>query len=606
MQWKSTLHKIKSFIKMVKGSQKHFLTLILIGGCARAMVPFLGFFFSAQIINCFINKNYDMAMWNIFSMLVSELFVGILGKITSAKVEVIRDSVDEQIKQRLSAKAYELQYDHFERQSTLEELRKTELAMRGMGGIGSQIDNLSVMVENLFGILYSIGFTCMLFLEIQANTANLWDALGSILILIAAYCLAIWVYMKNNEKTSIAFNEMNERNNYVNGLWGYVYGFISNQRHAKDIRVFQMQDTFVKKMETLNKQALGFYVQVGGKTARYFAQSAFVGQLLSGIAYIIIGLKAIQGLIPVGNVLLYVGAMNQIGSQFLSFAMLSSNFMARAEVLDTYAQFLSRPSMSYDGTLPIEKRDDGEYLFEFHDVSFHYPGTSQEILSQVNLQFRVKEKMAIVGRNGAGKTTLIKLLCRLYEPTKGFITLNGIDIRKYSYQEYVQAFSVVFQDFSLFSMTLGGNLAGKDSYDVKKAWDVLERVQMKEKIAALEDGLHTRLYNNNGKGVDVSGGEAQKIAIARALYKDAPFVILDEPTAALDPFAESQIYENFNQMIENKTAIYISHRMSSCKFCDRIVVFDSGRVCEEGTHETLLKKNGIYAGLYETQAQYYA
>ena len=213
--------------------------------------------------------------------------------------------------------------------------------------------------------------------------------------------------------------------------------------------------------------------------------------------------------------------------------------------------------------------------------------------------------MAIVGKNGAGKTTLIKLLCRLYEPTKGYITLNGIDIRKYNYKEYVQCFSVVFQDFALFSMPLDENVAGCEDIENDRLENVLIEVDLKERIDKMNDGVKTQLYNNNGEGVDISGGEAQRLAIARALYKDAPFVILDEPTAALDPIAESEIYDNFNSMISNKTAIYISHRMSSCKFCNVIIVLDKGKIVECGSHDELLEQKGIYAELYDTQAQYY-
>jgi ATP-binding cassette subfamily B protein len=158
----------------------------------------------------------------------------------------------------------------------------------------------------------------------------------------------------------------------------------------------------------------------------------------------------------------------------------------------------------------------------------------------------------------------------------------------------------------MFSLPVGENIAASSKVDEERAWEVLEEVELAERVRKMKDSLKTQLYNNNGAGVDVSGGEAQRLAIARALYKDAPFVILDEPTAALDPIAEAQIYENFNEMVRNKTAIYISHRMSSCKFCDRIVVLDAGNIAEMGTHDTLLAENGIYARLYQTQAQYYA
>ena len=271
----------------------------------------------------------------------------------------------------------------------------------------------------------------------------------------------------------------------------------------------------------------------------------------------------------------------------------------------TYEEFINRPNMHYDGTLPIEKRDDNEYELSFRNVSFCYPGTEDYILKNVSLDFKIGQKMALVGRNGAGKTTLIKLLLRLYEPTGGEICLNGINIEKYDYEEYMQIFSVVFQDFKLFAFPLDENIAAGEQVDKARLKQVLTKIGLNEFAERLPQKKRTLLYQENGEGVTPSGGEAQKVAIARALYKNAPFVILDEPTAALDPIAEAGIYENFDSLVGEKTAVYISHRMSSCKFCDRIVVLDHGEIAEEGTHEQLLEQNGIYAKLYQTQAEYY-
>ena len=366
-----------------------------------------------------------------------------------------------------------------------------------------------------------------------------------------------------------------------------------------------MQETLLKKSRDFSHKALGIYLDVAKQIGRIQCLSVLANTIASGISYIFIGAKALYGVIPIGNVLLYTGAINRAADSFMKFMEEFDQFLYRLEILDTFTEFINGPSMSYDGTLPIEKRDDGLYHFAFHDVSFSYPETDIQVLSHVNLEFNVGQKMAIVGRNGAGKTTLIKLLCRLYEPTSGYITLNDIDIRKYNYKEYVQAFSVVFQDFAMFSMPLDENISCGEEVGKEKLDNALKNVDLKERVYKMKDGAHTQLYHDNGEGVDVSGGEAQRLAIARALYKDAPFIILDEPTAALDPISEAEIYENFNDMIKNKTAIYISHRMSSCKFCDVIVVLDHGKIAEKGNHEELMNKNGIYADLYNTQAQYY-
>ena len=212
-----------------------------------------------------------------------------------------------------------------------------------------------------------------------------------------------------------------------------------------------------------------------------------------------------------------------------------------------------------------------------------------------------------MGENGSGKTTFIKLLCRLYDPQQGQILLNGIDIRKYNYRDYMNIFSVVFQDFRLLSQTIGANVAGSADYDRARAEKALIDAGFGERLETLPKGMDTMLYKNfDDEGVEPSGGEAQKIAIARALYKDAPFIILDEPTAALDPIAEAEIYEKFNEISGDRTAIYISHRLSSCKFCDEIAVFDKGMVIQQGKHEDLLKDpDGKYSELWNAQAQYY-
>ena len=261
----------------------------------------------------------------------------------------------------------------------------------------------------------------------------------------------------------------------------------------------------------------------------------------------------------------------------------------------------------YQGSLTVEKRDDNEYYVEFRDVSFKYPGSDVWALRHVNLKFKVGEKLAVVGMNGSGKTTFIKLLCRLYDPAEGEILLNGVNIKKYNYDEYMSVFSVVFQDYRLFAFTLGQNVAARTDYDEERVKHCLHQAGFKERLETLPNGTETYLFKNYDKnGVEFSGGETQKIALARALYKDAPFIILDEPTAALDPVSEYEVYSNFNRISGEKTAIYISHRLASCRFCDKIAVFDHGEIIQRGSHDELVAdKNGKYYELWHAQAQYY-
>ena len=235
------------------------------------------------------------------------------------------------------------------------------------------------------------------------------------------------------------------------------------------------------------------------------------------------------------------------------------------------------------------------------------PATRWNVIKDLNLEFDIGERMALVGKNGSGKSTFIKLLCRLYDVTEGCIKVNGIDIRKYDYREYCNLFSVVFQDFVIFAIPVGENIAASAQVDKEKALDALDRAGVGERVRELPEGLAVCVGKDfDEAGVIFSGGEKQKMAIARAIYKDAPFVIMDEPTAALDPQAECEVFAGFDKMVGSKTALYISHRLASCRFCQDILVFDAGKVVQRGSHEELERQEGLYKELWEAQAQYYA
>ncbi|MDE5679135.1 MAG: ABC transporter ATP-binding protein/permease, partial [Lachnospiraceae bacterium] len=246
------------------------------------------------------------------------------------------------------------------------------------------------------------------------------------------------------------------------------------------------------------------------------------------------------------------------------------------------------------------------HTIEFKNVDFTYPNTEVQVLKNVSLTLHAGEHLSVVGLNGAGKTTFVKLLCRLYDPTAGEILLDGVNISEYDYNEYMQLFSPVFQDFKLFAFSMKENIILGDDMKQEAVLPLVKQVGLEEKVSSMEKGLDTSLFKfYEEDGIEPSGGEQQKLAIARALYKKAPVVILDEPTAALDPVAEYDIYRQFEELVGGKTAVYISHRLSSCKFCDRIAVFSEGRVAEYGAHDELLKLGGIYAEMFAAQAQYY-
>lgn len=603
---KEKLKNVAAFIQLISKEQKSVGAVILLGAFAKATIPFLGLFFSSRILNLIIEQSYDECGRNVACMLVSQLVLGLIAQACSQNMSLQKQRGEDGIKRRMAEKAYILEYEEYEKQETMDAIRRANNTGMSMGGVEHQIELIYGMAEQLFAALYAMAFLVLLFLQVDAQAGNFFTSYAATLVLLLLYVGLFGFSAKIADAIQQLQVKVQEDNDHVNAMYGYLCSTVEDEKNAKDMRIYRLQDYFGEKNEELIGVSGKLYLEFGKKMGIHMGKNSAINQLQAALAYIFVGAKAYYGVVGIGDVLLYVGAINRLVTALTEFVKKMAAFQMGQMYLKTYEEFLNRPDMSYDGTLPVEKRDDGRYEFEFHDVSFCYPDSEMPVLSHVNLKLDIGEKLAIVGQNGAGKTTLVKLLCRLYEPTEGYITLNGIDIRKYNYREYTSVFSVVFQDFCMFSMPLDENVAAGEKVDEERLAAVLDEVALSERVAEMKDGTKSRLYNNNGEGIDISGGEAQRLAIARALYKDGPFVILDEPTAALDPIAEAEIYENFNQMVDKKTAIYISHRMSSCKFCDKIVVLEQGRIAETGTHRELLAVQGIYAKLYETQAKYYA
>ena len=383
-----------------------------------------------------------------------------------------------------------------------------------------------------------------------------------------------------------------------------------NRSASADIRVYAQDRFLFQKADDPALDGFGPNSAIGrasrGGRGLLMAASVGITRAYSGAVYLFAGLKALGGAFGVGSIAQYVGALAGLSNGAANLLSVLADLRENAEFLLPFFQLLDMPNRMYQGSLTTEKRSDRNYEIEFQDVGFQYPNTDAWALRHVSMKFKVGQRLAVVGENGSGKTTFIKLLCRLYDPTEGVILLNGIDIRKYRYDDYLALFSVVFQDFRLLSQPLGKNVAAAEEYDRQRAEQCLIKAGFGERLASLPKGLDTCLYRNfDEDGVEISGGEAQKIALARVLYQDAPFIVLDEPTAALDPEAEAEIYTKFNDIVEDKTAVYISHRLSSCRFCGEIAVFDGGRVVQQGAHDDLVEAPGKYRSLWEAQAQYY-
>ena len=578
--------------------------VIVIGSLCGAAVAYVNSILYAKIIDKLMLKNYNGAISLVFIMVLS---IWLINMVYQACNQVFRQYADpsrDETRKRTARKTFRMEYEEFEKEDTLLAFRRIQNGEISSGSVSDQLHNIYYFFEQLIKIVFALAF--LIILVVQAALGSRGNILEIVLmtaILIALFGLSFWINFiisqKINER-NVMINVINEKGN-AEGM--YMGAVIANESNAKDFRLYGLQDYWLGKSK--NGKIGRSFTEYGIFVGRNRAKFSFVVQLLAGYIYIYVSVMAMSGSISTGDVLMYAGAIITMMTSVQDAILKYNEIAYNNEYLKLYEEFIKRPNMHYDGTLPIEKRDDKRYELSFYNVSFKYPGSDKYILKDINMTFNIGEKLALVGLNGAGKTTLIKLLLRLYEPTEGEIRLNGIDIGKYDYDEYVQIFSVVFQDFGIFDFPLDENIAASEDVDSVRVKKVIDQVGLTELVNSLPDKEHTLLYHENGDGVALSGGEAQKVAIARALYKDAPFVILDEPTAALDPIAEAEIYENFDTLVGDKTAIYISHRMSSCKFCDRIVVINNGRIEEEGSHDSLMEKNGLYAKMYNTQANYY-
>ena len=593
---------MKKFYHMVHRDHPSILIWVIMGGITKALAPFVVLIGSAKVLDSLIAYDMDKAKYQILIMLLAAFGVGCIEKVCYHAVQIIANTAHFSVLKQTAHKAYVVEYEQFEKTETKDKIRRTRTGSNGAGGVGTQIDFTYNLVYAITSVLFSLIYTVQLFVKSFYNPMFCIYTIG----LIAIFVLFMKIISEIQKKSSEMEVETQRENEHGNSLSSYILTSSLDVQNGKDIRIYKMQNLLQMWYETLVTGIKNSFVSFSHFRGKCDGMISFLTQLFAGCIYIYVGMSALNGIISVGNILLYANSITKLTGEFNEMIQFYNQIAYRFEYLGNFEEFISSPNMHYDGTLPIEKRDDYEYEFEFKNVSFKYPGTESYVLKNVNLKLNVNKRFAVVGQNGAGKTTLIKLLCRLYEPTEGEILLNGINIEKYDYAEYTSIFAVVFQEFKLFPLPLDENIAGSSVVDEAKCMEVIEQVGLAETVKSWPNKQRTRLYKNLGDGINVSGGEAQKIAIARALYKDAPFVIMDEPTAALDPIAEAEVYENFNSMIHDKTAIFISHRMSSCKFCDEIVVFENGEIVQKGSHDKLIEEEGLYQKLWNAQAQYYA
>lgn len=426
-----------------------------------------------------------------------------------------------------------------------------------------------------------------------------------IVTIVAAIAVMAGVILIVASKINKSYLEANEKYAELDRIFYSFIDILGDYKTGKEIRLYKEQNLIdnitTQKILTDGEITLR---KISMRTAKSSSFIAILGALVGFGVYLFIGVKGLFGLFGIGSLVLYCGSFMQIISGIMMFANTLGKLKEILSLARDYFKILEAESTMIYGNRELDLTNGFE--IEFNNVSFKYPKSDIYALKQINLKISNGEKLAVVGRNGSGKTTFIKLLCRLYDVDEGEILINGINIKEYTRDSLNKLYYIVFQDYKIVSLTVADNISANDECDKDMLNSALDKANIKDRIEAMPQKEKTYLYKDLDKsGVEISGGEVQKLALARALYKDSPIVILDEPTAALDPIAENEIYSRFNSFVENKTAIYISHRLSSCAFCDRTAVFDNAELVETGTHNELISANGRYAELWNAQASYY-
>lgn len=605
------MKKIKtvfSAFKEMHRLEKRLLPTSIVVAIVTAVMPFINIWFTSKIIDLLDigTSMSDLAVYIGLAVGINAVLF-FINYFLGDMYFMFRSLMYNKELQNISAKLFKAEYQKLESSDFKELIHKHSEAQDRVFSSFVQFswmmrDFISGAVTLIISViiiipLLKIGFT---------KTGDTYFEMPAFLLTIfgAIAIMAVIILIVATQMNKAWFKAADEYSR-LDRIFYYFLNMFSDYNTGKEIRLYKEQNliehTATDKLLTDGEKLLK---KASLHTAKSSSFVAILGALVGFGIYLFIGVKGLYGLFGIGSLVLYCGSFMQIINGIMKMAVTSGKTAEMVPLVNYYFEIVNaKDDMTY-GKKELDLSD--KFEIEFKNVSFKYPNTESYALKNINIKINNGEHLAVVGRNGSGKTTFIKLMCRLYDVTDGDILINGINIKEYSKESIISLYSVVFQDFKIFSTTLAQNISAGEKYDYDKLYKVLDEANIKDRVLAMENKESTYLYKDLDKsGVEISGGEAQKLALARALYKDSPVVILDEPTAALDPVAENEIYNRFNSFVDNKTAIYISHRLSSCAFCNRIAVFDKSQLVETGTHQELIKSKGEYHNLWKSQARYY-
>ncbi len=582
------LSSIWHFIKLAHRIHPGYIPLAIMSEVAGSITPFVNIITTRYIINELTStKRVEWLILYISILVVGNAVMGVANSIIRKKLQISGEKLADGFELHVGYHIMHMDFEKLEDAKILDMKEKALFNIRLhdalLGGPKTIIDIIQLIIT-LIGV---IGIIVIL------NPAL-------VLVLFLLTMVNALIY-KRIQETKLQFYQDIA---VYNRQFMYFQELTQDFKNAKDVRIYKMSEYIISRINQHYNSVNKIFNKMFLKQRRHDGVSAINIQTQTLAAYAFAAWSVFHGTLMIGDFAMYITAANQFSSAAVQLMTKLVDLQMLGNVLQDYIAFEQLPNVNYGGGKSLA--DVNSANIEFKNVWFRYPNTEAYVLKDISLTIRNGEKLSIVGRNGAGKTTFIKLLCRLYQPERGCILFNGVDINEFEESEYSKLLSIIFQDYKIFSFSIRENLAYNKIADESRIRASLSQAGILEKIDELPLGIDTPLYKNFDKnGVELSGGEMQKIAIARALYKNAPLVVLDEPTASLDPYSEYEVYSQFNRMTDCKTTIYISHRLSSCRFCDVIAVFDNGELVEYGSHEQLVGNGKLYAEMWQAQAQYY-
>ncbi len=605
------MRKLKTILlayKEIHSLEKWLNPLSIIIAVSMSISPFINIWFVSKIVDLLsVGQVQSKLIFYVIIVVSINFILFFINNYLSDIYHMLRSQMYFKEQKKIATKLFSTEYKTLENSDFKELIHKHSEAQKR---VYSSFVQLSWMLRDFIsGLLTLIISIIIIFPLIKVGLTTTGtsflekpDFLISIFLAILIMVVIILIIsVRMNKAWFVAADEYSK----LDRIFYYFLNMFSDYKTGKEIRLYKEQN-LIEHIATNKILIEGEKIlrKASYRTAKSSSIIALLGATLGFGIYLFIGVKGLYGLFSIGSMVLYCGVFIQILS---SVTKMTTTFGKTEEILPLCKYYFDIISTEDDLIYGNKNEDFSENIsIEFKHVYFKYPNASEYVLKDVNIKINDKEHIAIVGQNGSGKTTFIKVLCRLYDVTSGEILINGFNIKDYSKESLMKLYSVVFQDFKIFSFSVFQNLSASNSYDYEKMKQALDKANIIDRVMKMPSKEKTFLYKDLEKdGIEISGGEAQKLAFARALYKDAPIVVLDEPTAALDPIAESEIYNNFNSFVKNKTAIYISHRLSSCAFCDNIIVFDKGEIVEYGNHNELIELKNLYFSLWNAQAKYY-